>query len=137
MMVTAVPGTPGGLNAAMAGASGAAVTVKGPVLVAEPVGVVTVIGPDAAPAGTVVTIRVAVAEITAAGTPLNVTVFSPGVSLNPVPCTVTDVPTGALFGVNSMIETTEELCRAIESSYRRHHTYRWRYPLSLRSIEPS
>ena len=54
MTVTAVPGTPTvGLNAAMAGTSGAAVTVKGVVLVAEPVGVVTVIGPDAAPDGTV------------------------------------------------------------------------------------
>ena len=116
VMVTAVPGTPMvGLNAAMAGTSGAAVTVKRVVLVAEPVGVVTVIGPDAAPDGTVVTIRVAVAEITVAGMPLNVTAFSLGVSLNPVPCIVTDVPTGALFGVNSMIETTEELRRSIES----------------------
>jgi hypothetical protein len=106
-----------GLNAAMAGASGAVVTVKGVVLVAEPVGVVTMIGPDTAPDGTAVTIRVAVAEITIAGIPLNLTAFSPGVSLNPVPCIVTDVPTGALFGVNSMIETTEELCRAIESRF--------------------
>ena len=90
VIVTAVPGTPTvGLNAAMVGTSGAAVTVKGVVLVAEPVGVVTVIGPDAAPDGTVVTIRVAVAETTVAGTPLKVTVFSPGVSLNPVPCIVT------------------------------------------------
>jgi hypothetical protein len=118
VMVTAVPGTPMvGVNAAMAGTSGAAVTVKGVVLRAEPVGVVTMISPDAAPGGTVVTIRVAVAEITVAGTPLNVSAFSPGASLNPVPCTVTDVPTGALFGVNSMIETTEELCRAIESRF--------------------
>ena len=74
-----------GLNSAMAGASGAAVTVKGVVLVAEPVGVVTLIGPDAAPDGTVVTICVEVAEITAAGTPLNVTVFWLAVALNPVP----------------------------------------------------
>jgi hypothetical protein len=91
------------------------VTVKGVVLVAEPVGVLTVIGPDAAPNGTVAAIRVAVAEIAAAGMPLNMIVFSLGVSLKPVPRIVTDVPTGALFGMNSMIETTEELCRSIES----------------------
>jgi hypothetical protein len=103
-----------GVNAAMTGTSGAAVTVKGVVLVAEPAGVMTVIGPDAAPDGTVATIRVAVADISAAGTPLNVTVFSLGVVLNPMPCIVTAVPLGALFGVNSMIETTEELCRSIE-----------------------
>ena len=83
VIVTPVPGTPMvGVNAAMTGASGAAVTVKGVVLVAEPVGVVTVIGPDAAPDGTVVTMRVTVAEMTAAGLPLNVTTFSLDVSLN-------------------------------------------------------
>jgi hypothetical protein len=86
-------------------------------LVADPVGVVTLIGPEAVPDGTVVTTRVAVAEITAAGRPLNVTAFSPGVSLKPAPWIVTDAPTGALFGVNSIIETTEELRRSIESRF--------------------
>jgi hypothetical protein len=104
-----------GLNPVMAGASGAPVTVKGILLVTEPIDVVTVIGPVVAPAGTLVTIRVVVAEITVAGTPSNATEFWLGVVLNPVPCIVTEIPTGALFGVSSMIETTEELCRSIES----------------------
>src|SRR5262249_24231154 len=114
VIVTAAPGaTMAGPKAAMAGTSGAAVTVKRVALVAEPVGVVMVIGPVTAPDGTVTTISVAVTEATVAGMPLNVTVFSPGVLLNPVPCTVIDVPTGALSGVNSMIETTEDLHRSL------------------------
>ena len=51
------------------------VTVNGPLLVAEPVGVVTAIGPVVAPLGTVTTSWVAVAEDTVAAVPLNVTVF--------------------------------------------------------------
>ena len=84
--ITGVPGVPMvGLNPVMTGTPGAAITVKGVPLEVEPLGAATVIGPVAAPDGTLVTIRVAVAETTAAGTPLNMTVFSPGVSLNPVP----------------------------------------------------
>ena len=49
--------------------------VNGLVLVAEPVGEVTEMGPVAAPAGTLVTICVAEADVTVAATPLNVTVF--------------------------------------------------------------
>jgi len=60
-------------------------TIKGALLVAEPVGVVTMIGPVVAPTGTVVTSWVAVAEVTAATMPLNVTVFWLAVVLNPVP----------------------------------------------------
>ena len=115
-MVTMVPMTPiVGLKVAISGASCAPVTVKEVVVVvAEPVDVVTVIGPDSAPAGTDVTIRVAVAEIIVAGVPLNVIVFSFNVSLKPVPCMVTDVPDGPPLGVNSMIETTKELFRSTE-----------------------
>jgi hypothetical protein len=92
----------------------AGVTAKGMPLVAEPVGAVMAIGPVVAPDGTEATICGAAAEITVAGTPLNVTSFWSAVALNPVPCIVTDVPTGALFGITSMIETMDELCRSIE-----------------------
>jgi hypothetical protein len=60
-------------------------------LVAEPPGAVTAIEPVVAPVGTVVTICVAVDEVTVADVPLNVTVFWPGVALNPVPEIVTAV----------------------------------------------
>ena len=62
-----------------------ALTVKGALLVAEPAGVVTAINPEVAPDGTLVTIWVAVAEVTTAATPLKVTLFWLGVVLNPVP----------------------------------------------------
>jgi len=62
-----------------------AVTVKGPLLVAEPEGVVTAMEPVVAPDGTVVTICVVVAEVIVAATPLNVTVFWLAVVLNDVP----------------------------------------------------
>ena len=61
------------------------VTVKGALLVARPVGVLTEIVPVVAPAGTLVTISVVDAETTVAVTPLNLTVFRPGVELNAVP----------------------------------------------------
>jgi len=51
------------------------VTVKGVLLVAEPAGAVTEIGPVVAPAGTAVTISVGLDEATVAATPLKVTVF--------------------------------------------------------------
>jgi hypothetical protein len=61
------------------------VTVKGVLLVARPVGVLTEIGPVVAPAGTLVRICVVVEETTVAVTPLNFTVFWPGIELNDVP----------------------------------------------------
>jgi len=50
-------------------------TTKETVLVAFPPGALTVIGPVVAPAGTVVVMRVAVAEITVAAVPLKVMEF--------------------------------------------------------------
>ena len=50
-------------------------TVKLLLLVAEPAGAVTAMGPVVAPAGTVEIIVVAVAETIAAVNPLNATVF--------------------------------------------------------------
>jgi hypothetical protein len=115
---TAVPAVPTvGVNPVMVGAPVEAVTVKRFPLVADPPGAVTPITPVVAPAGTVVTIWVVVDEVTLAETPLKVTVFWLGVALKPVPKMVTVVPTGPLSGVNSMIDTTDELWRVIESRF--------------------
>src|SRR5574337_2163888 len=102
LIVTAVPGVPMvGVKPVIIGPPQAP-TEKGLVLVADPVGVVTLIGPVVAPAGTDVTICVGVAETTEAGAPLKVTVIWLAVALNPVPRMVTEVPIGPHFGVNSM-----------------------------------
>jgi hypothetical protein len=84
--------------------------VKLPALVAVPPGVVTAILPLVAPLGTVTVICVEPATDTAAAlTPLKVTAVAP---VNPVPLTVTFVPTGPEFGVKLVIvgaETTMNL----------------------------
>lgn len=70
-------------------------------LVAVPAGVVTVMGPVAAPLGTVARIDVSEAtENVAAVTPLNVTLLAP---VKCVPVIDTLVPTGPLVGVNDEI----------------------------------
>src|SRR5437764_6726832 len=108
-MVTLVPGTPMvGEKLVIAGAPLVAVTAKEVVLVADPPGAVTPIGPVLAALGTANTRLVAVDEVTVAVVPLNLTVLLPGVELNPVPWIVTAVPTGPDFGWKSMIETLEE-----------------------------
>jgi hypothetical protein len=105
-MVTAVPMAPiAGLRLVMVGAPLVAVTTKLVLLVADPAGAVTLIGPVVAPAGTLVTMEVAVEDVTVAVTPLNLTVFWLGVALKPVPVSVTTVLTGPLPGVNSMMRT--------------------------------
>lgn len=115
VIATAVPALPmTGVKLVMIGAPPEAATVKGVLLLAEPVGVVTLISPVMAPVGTLAIICVAVAELTAAVTPLNLMVFWLAVVLNPVPERVTVVFTGPLFGVNSMIETCDEGLREIE-----------------------
>lgn len=86
-----------------------AATVNDEALVADPVGLVTLIGPLVAPAGTVATSFVDDADVTVADVPLNRTVFCDGVALKPVPKIETDDPTGAAFGVNSKIETIDAL----------------------------
>jgi hypothetical protein len=82
-------------------------------LVAVPEGEVTLIGPVVAPTGTLVTIWFAVTAVTVAATPLKVTVFCAAVELKAVPKIVTSVPTGPLFGVNSMTEAWEEFPRVV------------------------
>ena len=76
------------------------VTRKLPVLLAEPLGVVTPIGPLVAPVGTVA--WMAVAEVTEklAFVPLKVTELAPS---KPVPLIWMLVPTGALAGAKSEI----------------------------------
>jgi hypothetical protein len=109
VMLTAVPAWPiEGVKPVIVGAP-EELTVKGVLLVADPAGAVTAIDPVLAPTGTVVTICVGVEEVTTATVPLKVTVFWLGVEPKPVPDIVTAVPTGPLFGVNSMIETRAEL----------------------------
>jgi hypothetical protein len=95
------------------GADAAAETVIGPLLVADPEGVVTVTAPDVAPAGTHATNRVDVAVVTVPARPLNVTVFWLGTALNPVPPIVIQAPGAAWVG-SSMSATVEEGCRVIE-----------------------
>lgn len=85
-MVTAVSAVPTkGVNDVMVGAPESLVTSKLALLVTEPAGVVTEIVPVMAPEGTLVTISVEEADATLAVTPLNLTVFSLGVELKPVP----------------------------------------------------
>jgi hypothetical protein len=74
-----------GLKPIMTGVPGAETMVKGMPLFADPEGVVTVISPVVAPAGTVVVICVLLADSTVAPTPLKDTVFCAGTGLKPVP----------------------------------------------------
>ena len=75
-------------------------TVKLVVLVAEPAGVVTLIGPVVAVEGTVAVIWVAEFTTNVAATLLNVTAVAP---VKFVPVIVTDAPTGPNVGVNDVI----------------------------------
>jgi len=84
-MVRAVPGVPiAGLNPVMVGALEAD-TVKDALLVAEPPGAVTLIGPVVAPVGTLAESCVGVGDHTLAVTPLNLTMSWLAVVLKPVP----------------------------------------------------
>lgn len=94
------------------------------VLVAVPAGDVTEMVPVVAPDGTVVTICVAVDDVTVAAVLLNYTVFCPGVVLNPVPEIVTVVPTGPFIGDTAITDTVDELYRAME---RRFPTASYKY----------
>jgi len=76
------------------------VTVKFDELVAVPPGVVTVILPDVAPAGTFVVILLAEFTVNVALTPLNFTDVAP---VKLLPLIVTEVPTGPLVGENDVI----------------------------------
>src|ERR1051326_6306025 len=73
------------------------VTVKRVVVTKGPPGVVMVMGPVVAPAGTVVVIVPEVSTVKAAATPLNETAVAP---VKPV--IVTPVPTGPKVGANGL-----------------------------------
>lgn len=100
LIVTEVPTGPlVGLNEPMVGAA-APVTLKFVELVAVPSGVVTVIGPVVAPAGTAAVIFVEELIVKTAAVPLNF----PGVAqVKLVPLIVTDVPGRPVVGLNEVI----------------------------------
>ncbi len=96
VMVTVVPGAPEvGLKLLIFGA-----TVKVALLVAVPAGVVTVMWPVVAAAGTVVTILVAVSDAMVAAVPLNATLVAPDRFW---PVMVTVVPGAPEVGVKLLI----------------------------------
>jgi hypothetical protein len=98
LTVTLTPTAPiVGENPVMVGADDTN-TVNGSVLMADPAGVVTEMVPLVAPTGTLVTSWVAVADVTVAAVPLNVTEFCDGTALKPVPEMTTVVPTEAACG---------------------------------------
>jgi len=80
--------------------NGDGITVKLLLLEAVPPGVVTVMGPDPAPPGTVVVSWVADATVNVAPPPLNATAVAP---VKSVPVTVTDVPAAPLVGVKPVM----------------------------------
>jgi hypothetical protein len=96
VIVTPVPPTPlGGAKEAIAG-----VTVKRVVIVKGPLpGVVTLMGPVLAPAGTVVVIVPGGPSVNPAATPLNETAVAP---VKFVPLIVTIVPAGPKVGANGL-----------------------------------
>jgi hypothetical protein len=116
VIVTAAPDSPLlGLKLVMIGPPDPLVTVNGLPLVALPPGEVTVTVPEMAAAGTVTISWVAVAPVTVAAVPLKETAFWAGLVLNPVPLTVTLVPTGPLVGDIAMMEVCEDAFREIAS----------------------
>src|ERR1700674_190797 len=78
-------------------------TMNGVGEVAVPPGVVTLITPVVAPAGTEVLMWESSVTLTVAALPLNVTAVAP---VNPVPVITTDVPTDPLVGLKPVIVGT-------------------------------
>lgn len=98
VMVTLVPTGP--LVGAKVVMVGAGITVKLMRLVAVPPGVVTLIGPEVASAGTVAVISVEDTTPKLASIPLNITAVAP---VKSVPVMVRFAPTGPLVGVKVVI----------------------------------
>jgi hypothetical protein len=102
VMVTELPIRPrAGLKLVIVGAVGEVTANAALVAVLPPT--VTVTGPGVAPLGTAVTSCMALAELTVAATPLNLTVSFAPVVLKFVPVIVTEVPTIPLVGVKLVI----------------------------------
>lgn len=100
LIVTVVPTGPElGEIDEIDGAEVAVLTVNDDELVPVPAAVVTAIGPEVAPAGTVaVTVESLLTVNALAAVPLNVTPVAP---MKPEPLIVTEVPTGPLGGVKA------------------------------------
>ncbi len=92
-------------------------TEKLPVEVAVPPAVVTVSVPVVAPVGTVVVIDVAVAAVTVACVPLNLTVLLAAVVLKLLPLIVTEAPTAPLVGEKEYMAGTTEAIIFITVSF--------------------
>ncbi|HVS31709.1 MAG TPA: hypothetical protein VMS98_09660 [Thermoanaerobaculia bacterium] len=106
MMLTALPiGPASGVTLLM---TGTAMTLNWLELVAAPAGVVTVIGPVVAPAGTVVEICVSLLTRNVAVTPLN---FTDVVPLKLLPLILTDAPGAAAAGKNPLIVGGPEMVK--------------------------
>src|SRR5216683_2149865 len=97
------------------GAVGAAWTVNGSGLLADPADVDTVTVPLVAPPGTVTTRLLTEADTTAALVPLNLTVSPLAAGLNPAPVIVTCVPAGPASGAAPRIVTLVADPRPIEA----------------------
>ena len=112
VMVTWVPTGPElGVNKVIVGTE-AVPTVKFVALSAVPLAVVTLMGPVVAPAGTVVTICVALFDVIVAVVPLNFTEVAP---VRFVPMMVTGVPTGPEVGVNDVMVGLAQLPATVKA----------------------
>jgi hypothetical protein len=93
-------------------------TVKLPELMTGPSsGVDIETGPEVAPLGTLTVSELAVAALTLADVPLNLTTLELGVVENPVPSILTVAPTCARAGLSWRSESFEEAWRLIESRF--------------------
>lgn len=118
MIVTVDPVSPEpGVKLVMVGAPESASTVKAVLVETEPPGAVTVMGPVVAVAGTVTTSCVVVAETMVDETPLKLTPFWLTVAPNPVPLSVTELPTVPFCGVNETMESWLEFAREMERMF--------------------
>jgi len=100
LIVTVVPTPPmAGEMLVIVGAA-TVVTVKGVELVAVPPGVVTAIGPEVAPMGTIAVICVSESPVKVAFVPLKLTSLTP---VKLVPVIATEVPIGPLVGEKPVI----------------------------------
>lgn len=113
LIVTEVPGAPlVGEKDVMVGAGGDVLTVNSVALVPVPDGVVTEIGPDWAPFGTVAVILVSEFTVkVVADLFLNLTSVAP---VKFVPLTVTTVPTGPKVGENDVIVGAPAILKFVE-----------------------
>jgi len=85
-------------------------TVKALALVPVPAALVMLMAPVVAPLGTVVLTWLSETTVKLAAVPLTPTALAP---LNPLPVSVTEVPTGPLVGANELITGAEMTVKAL------------------------